>query len=72
MITPPPPNVTYHLHLDLAIIYIIEDVLSRWHRMCGETVLWVPIWDPASVETQVVVENKSMDEQKITGHDLGR
>ncbi|CAF3618392.1 unnamed protein product [Rotaria sp. Silwood1] len=38
----PPPNVTGYLHLGHAIICTIEDTLARWHRMCGDTLLWVP------------------------------
>jgi valyl-tRNA synthetase len=68
----PPPNVTGYLHLGHAIMCTIEDTLSRWHRMCGETVLWVPGCDHAGIATQVVVEKKLMREQKKSRHDLGR
>ncbi|CAF3598968.1 unnamed protein product [Rotaria sp. Silwood1] len=68
----PPPNVTGYLHLGHAIMCTIEDTLSRWHRMCGDTVLWVPGCDHAGIATQVVVEKKLMREQHLTRHDLGR
>jgi valyl-tRNA synthetase len=68
----PPPNVTGYLHLGHAIMCTIEDTLSRWHRMCGETVLWVPGCDHAGIATQVVVEKKLMREQQKSRHDLGR
>jgi valyl-tRNA synthetase len=68
----PPPNVTGYLHLDHAIMCTLEDTISRWHRMCGDTVLWVPGCDHADTATQVVVEKESMREQKSSRHDLGR
>ena len=68
----PPPNVTGYLHLGHAIMSTLEDTLTRWHRMCGETVLWVPGCDHAGIATQVVVEKKLMREQKLSRHDLGR
>ncbi|CAF1002039.1 unnamed protein product [Adineta steineri] len=68
----PPPNVTGYLHLGHAIMCTLEDTISRWHRMCGETVLWVPGCDHAGIATQVVVEKKIMREKKLSRHDLGR
>ncbi|CAM2712453.1 unnamed protein product [Rotaria socialis] len=68
----PPPNVTGYLHLGHAIMCTLEDTLARWHRMCGETVLWVPGCDHAGIATQVIVEKKLMREQKLSRHDLGR
>ena len=68
----PPPNVTGYLHLGHAIMCTLEDTLSRWHRMCGDVVLWVPGCDHAGIATQVVVEKKIMREKKLTRHDLGR
>ncbi|CAF3630815.1 unnamed protein product [Rotaria sp. Silwood1] len=50
----PPPNVTGYLHLGHAIICTIEDTLARWHRMCGDTLLWVPDCNHAGIATQVV------------------
>ncbi|CAF1162494.1 unnamed protein product [Rotaria sp. Silwood1] len=54
----PPPNVTGYLHLGHAIICTIEDTLARWHRMCGDTLLWVPDCNHAGIATQVVVAEK--------------
>ncbi|CAK8674607.1 unnamed protein product [Clavelina lepadiformis] len=68
----PPPNVTGSLHLGHALTNTIEDVLTRWHRMRGETVLWNPGTDHAGIATQVVVEKKIWKEKKLTRHDLGR
>ncbi|XP_055313918.1 valine--tRNA ligase [Sitodiplosis mosellana] len=68
----PPPNVTGSLHLGHAITVAIEDAITRWHRMNGKTVLWVPGCDHAGIATQVVVERKLWREEKKTRHDLGR
>lgn len=43
----PPPNVTGSLHLGHALTNAIEDAITRWHRMKGKTVLWVPGCDHA-------------------------
>ncbi|KAJ5076808.1 valine--tRNA ligase 1 [Anaeramoeba ignava] len=68
----PPPNVTGSLHLGHALTNSIQDTLVRWHRLKGESVLWVPGTDHAGIATQVVVEKKIMREQKKTKYDLGR
>ena len=53
----PPPNANGDLHLGHAM-YVIEDILTRWHRMKGEPTLWLPGTDHAGIETQVVFERK--------------
>jgi valyl-tRNA synthetase len=68
----PPPNVTGSLHLGHALTGAIQDSLSRWHRMSGENVLYLPGVDHAGIATQVVVEKKLFAETKQTRHDLGR
>ncbi|KAJ3188826.1 hypothetical protein HDU85_004540 [Gaertneriomyces sp. JEL0708] len=68
----PPPNVTGALHLGHGLTNSIQDCLTRYHRMKGKTVLWVPGCDHAGIATQVVVEKKLMKERGITRHDLGR
>nr|XP_033772878.1 valine--tRNA ligase isoform X1 [Geotrypetes seraphini]XP_033772879.1 valine--tRNA ligase isoform X1 [Geotrypetes seraphini]XP_033772880.1 valine--tRNA ligase isoform X1 [Geotrypetes seraphini] len=72
MICIPPPNVTGSLHLGHALTNAIQDSLTRWHRMRGETTLWNPGCDHAGIATQVVVEKKLWREQGKTRHDLGR
>lgn len=72
MMVIPPPNVTGTLHLGHALTSSVQDALSRWHRMRGETVLWNPGCDHAGIATQVVVEKKLWREKKLTRHDLGR
>ncbi|XP_063054552.1 valine--tRNA ligase isoform X4 [Engraulis encrasicolus] len=68
----PPPNVTGSLHLGHALTNAIQDCLTRWHRMRGETALWNPGCDHAGIATQVVVEKKLMRERQLSRHDLGR
>ncbi|CAG0894558.1 unnamed protein product, partial [Cyprideis torosa] len=68
----PPPNVTGSCHLGHALTNSVEDVLARWHRMCGKTTLWIPGCDHAGIATQVVVEKKLWREQGKSRHDVGR
>uniref|UniRef100_A0AAQ6A519 valine--tRNA ligase n=1 Tax=Amphiprion ocellaris TaxID=80972 RepID=A0AAQ6A519_AMPOC len=68
----PPPNVTGSLHLGHALTNAIQDCLTRWHRMRGETSLWNPGCDHAGIATQVVVEKKLMRERGMSRHELGR
>jgi valyl-tRNA synthetase len=67
----PPPNVTGSLHMGHALVCTIEDVLVRYHRMCGFNALWQPGIDHAGIATQTVVERILKREGK-TRHDLGR
>ena len=52
----PPPNVTGVLHMGHALDSTLQDILTRWHRMCGYESLWVPGTDHAGIATQTVVE----------------
>ncbi|GCC41924.1 hypothetical protein chiPu_0025618 [Chiloscyllium punctatum] len=72
MICIPPPNVTGSLHLGHALTNAIQDSLTRWHRMRGETTLWNPGCDHAGIATQVVVEKRLWRQSRQTRHDLGR
>ncbi|HOG23297.1 MAG TPA: valine--tRNA ligase [Candidatus Omnitrophota bacterium] len=67
----PPPNVTGILHMGHALNNTIQDILTRWNRMKGKDVLWVPGVDHAGIATQNVVEKKLAKEKK-TRWDLGR
>ena len=67
----PPPNVTGNLHMGHAFQDTIMDVLSRFHRMQGDSVLWQPGMDHAGIATQMVVE-RQLAEDGISRHDLGR
>ncbi|MBU1110652.1 valine--tRNA ligase [Patescibacteria group bacterium] len=52
----PPPNANASLHVGHTM-YVIEDLLIRWHRMLGDKTLWLPGSDHAGFETQYVYEN---------------
>jgi valyl-tRNA synthetase len=67
----PPPNVTGRLHMGHAFQDTIMDVLTRYHRMCGDPSLWQPGMDHAGIATQMVVERQLASEGQ-SRHDLGR
>jgi len=67
----PPPNVTGELHIGHALTAILEDIMTRWHRMKGEPTLWLPGVDHAGIAAQVVVE-QLLAEEGLTRHQLGR
>lgn len=52
----PPPNVTGYLHLGHALTLTLEDIMVRYHRMKGDSTLWVPGTDHAGIATQARVE----------------
>jgi len=67
----PPPNVTGNLHMGHMFEHTESDILVRWHRMRGETTLWIPGTDHAGIATQMLVERQIASEgTKRT--DLGR
>jgi valyl-tRNA synthetase len=68
----PPPNVTGSLHLGHALTTAVEDTLTRYHRMKGKIVLWVPGTDHAGIATQSIVEKRLKKDEGLTRHDLGR
>jgi len=72
VISMPPPNVTWVLHLGHALMLAIEDAMIRYNRLKWKKTLWIPWTDHAWIATQVVVEKKLAKEQKLTRHDLGR
>ncbi|WP_411953558.1 valine--tRNA ligase [Alkalibacillus sp. S2W] len=67
----PPPNVTGRLHLGHAWDTTLQDIITRYKRMQGYDVLWLPGMDHAGIATQAKVEGKLKEEGK-TRHDLGR
>lgn len=67
----PPPNVTGVLHVGHALNNTLQDILVRYHRMCGDNTLWIPGTDHAGIATQNVVERQLAAEGK-TRHDVGR
>lgn len=67
----PPPNVTGTLHMGHALNALIQDILVRYHRMSGETAVWIPGTDHAGIATQNVVEKK-LRKEGINRFELGR
>ncbi|MDR2518453.1 MAG: valine--tRNA ligase [Spirochaetaceae bacterium] len=67
----PPPNVTGVLHLGHGLNISLQDIIVRFHRMRGESALWVPGTDHAGIATQHVVE-KRLKAQGVSRLDLGR
>ena len=70
-ITLPPPNVTGSLHMGHAFSDTIQDMLIRWQRMQGKSVLWQLGLDHAGIATQMVVE-RQLDAKGVHRRDLGR
>ncbi|KAK1933390.1 putative valyl-tRNA synthetase [Babesia divergens] len=68
----PPPNVTGKLHIGHALTVSIQDCLARWHRMKGDTTLWIPGTDHAGIATQTVVERMLMQTENKKRHDYSR
>jgi valyl-tRNA synthetase len=52
----PPPNITGRIHMGHALNITIQDILSRYKRMQGFDVLWLPGEDHAGIATQTAVE----------------
>ena len=67
----PPPNVTGTLHMGHAFQHTIIDILIRYNRMLGKSVLWQPGTDHAGIATQLVVEN-NLAKKNIVRDDIGR
>ncbi len=67
----PPPNITGSLHMGHALNHTLQDILIRYHRLCGRDTLWQPGTDHAGIATQMVVEHQ-LDEEGKNRHDLGR
>ncbi|HSW97829.1 MAG TPA: class I tRNA ligase family protein, partial [Candidatus Saccharimonadales bacterium] len=59
----PPPNANGDLHFGHAM-FVIEDILIRYHRMQGYSALWLPGTDHAGIETQFVFEKKLQEQGK--------
>lgn len=60
----PPPNANDPLHVGHAMFVAIEDILIRYHRMKGDSTLWLPGTDHAGIETQFVFEKKLAKQDK--------
>ncbi len=60
----PPPNANGNLHVGHSLMFALQDIVIRYHRMKGKEVLWVPGADHAGFETQVVYEKELAKEGK--------
>ncbi len=54
-----------------ALNTVLQDILSRWKRMSGYKVLWLPGTDHAGIATQNVVE-KQLAADGLNRHEVGR
>ena len=67
----PLPNVTGGLHMGHVCFLTPEDVMTRWHRMKGDSALWLPGIDHAGIAAQVVVEQQ-LTQEGTDRHKMGR
>ncbi|TMD33725.1 MAG: valine--tRNA ligase [Chloroflexi bacterium] len=67
----PPPNITGELHMGHALNHSLQDICSRYRRMAGYEVLFLPGMDHAAIATQNVIEKQLAAEGK-TKEQLGR
>lgn len=66
----PPPNANGELHAGHGM-YVVEDIMTRYARMCGKAALWLPGTDHAGIETQVVFE-RELEKQGKSRFDYSR
>jgi len=67
----PPPNITGELHMGHALNHTLQDICSRYRRMAGYEVLFLPGMDHAAIATQNVIE-KQLAAEGMTKEQLGR
>jgi len=70
VITIPLPNVTGSLHAGHAM-FVIEDVMTRFHRLKGEPTLWIPGFDHASIAVEYLV-TKQLKKRGKNKNEVGR
>ena len=66
----PPPNANGSLHAG-HLMFVVEDLLTRYARMNGRPTLWLPGTDHAGIETQFVYERDVLGPQGKTRFDVG-
>lgn len=66
----PPPNANADLHVGHAM-YVYEDIMIRFNKLRGKSVLWLPGADHAGFETQYVYE-KHLTKQGKSRFDFDR
>ncbi len=67
----PPPNVTGYLHMGHAMFVALQDIIARYHRMCGKATLYLPGTDHAGIATQMLVE-QSLEKEGLCRVEIGR
>tara|TARA_B100000886_G_scaffold86857_1_gene57028 strand:- start:5918 stop:8563 length:2646 start_codon:yes stop_codon:yes gene_type:complete len=67
----PPPNVTGSLHMGHALNNTLQDILIRFYRLKGKSVLWQPGTDHAGIATEMVVE-RELKKKNIFKNKLSR
>ncbi|MBR5048783.1 MAG: valine--tRNA ligase [Erysipelotrichaceae bacterium] len=67
----PPPNVTGKLHLGHSWDNTLQDIITRYKRMCGFDTLYLPGMDHAGIATQAKVDQR-LKEQGVSRYDIGR
>lgn len=60
----PPPNANGNLHIGHGLTIALEDILTRYHRLKGDSAWYIPGADHAGFETWVVYERKLEAEGK--------
>jgi valyl-tRNA synthetase len=53
------------------LLLLLQDILTRYHRMRGEPTLWLPGTDHAGIATQMLVE-RQLRSEGIERADIGR
>ena len=67
----PPPNITGNLHIGHALTFSLQDILARFQRKMGKSVLWQPGTDHAGIATEIIVE-KNISKGGKEKNKLGR
>lgn len=67
----PPPNANGNLHIGHALTVQLQDILTRFHRMKGRDVIYIPGADHAGFETWVVYE-RELEKKKQSRFDFTR
>lgn len=67
----PPPNANGNLHIGHALTTGLQDVAIRYHRMKGDSTVYIPGADHAGFETWVVFE-KQLEKQGKSRFDFSR
>jgi valyl-tRNA synthetase len=67
----PPPNANGNLHCGHALTVGLQDIMTRYYRMCGRDTIYIPGADHAGFETWVVYE-KTLETQSKNRFDFSR